>query len=257
MPNQHEQAWEDWGALNPLYAILTDPRYRHGESDVDEFMATGEGLANGVMGECERLGLAISRGRALDFGCGVGRVTLPLSRRFSEVIGLDVSTSMIDSARRRHADQPNCTFEVHKESDLRRFPDLHFDLVFCVLVLQHLPSQGAIVRFLEEFARVLRPGGALVVQLPSSVVVAPPLPGWRTRAGVRMRVAPLLRGLGVSPAYLYRRLDWVPAMTMMAVPDEMTRETLARGGLQVVFTTPPDVDLGGTVSQMYFATRPH
>jgi 2-polyprenyl-3-methyl-5-hydroxy-6-metoxy-1,4-benzoquinol methylase len=254
--SRHDRAWEDWGSVDPLYAILTDPKYRHGGGDRAEFLATGAEFAASVVGQCDALSLAQSRRRALDFGCGVGRVTAPLSETFAEVVGLDISESMVSTARRLHADRPNCTFEVQRTSDLRQYADGTFDFVLCVLVLQHMSSREAILGYLAEFSRVLRPGGALVVQLPS-VVPAPPAPdGWRTRAGRRSRAATFLRRLGVSPQVLYRRLDWVPEMTMTAVPDAMTRSTLAAGGTPVVFTTPPDIDRGGTESCIYFATRP-
>jgi SAM-dependent methyltransferase len=254
--NKHDQAWEDWGSVDPLYAILTDPKYRHGGGDRSEFLETGEQFASAILDQCDALGLAQDRGRALDFGCGVGRVTAPLSRRFDEVVGLDISESMVASARKLHAARTNCTFEVQRSDDLAHYPDGSFDLVLCVLVLQHLSTRQAILRYLAEFARVLRPGGALVVQLPSSVPAATALPGWRTRAGLRARAGIFLRRLGVSPRVLYRRLDWVPEMTMTAVADDLTRSTLAKNGTPVVFTTAPDVDRGGTESRIYFATRP-
>ena len=255
-PNRHDRAWEDWGSVDPLYAILTDPKYRHGGGDRAEFLETGEEFASAIVQQCEGLGLAQTRGRALDFGCGVGRVTAPLARRFDEVVGLDISESMVASARRMHADVTNCSFEVQRSADLADYADGSFDLVLCVLVLQHMSSRQAILQHLAEFARVLRPGGALVVQLPSSVPRATALAGWRTRAGLKARTAIFLRRLGVSPKILYQRLDWVPEMTMTAVPDELTRSTLAARGTPVVFTTLPDVDRGGTESCIYFATRP-
>lgn len=252
---KHDRAWEDWGSVDPLYAILTDPKYRHGGGDRSEFLETGEELAASILGQCDALGLAQDRGRALDFGCGVGRVTAPLSRRFDEAVGLDISPSMVVSARKLHADRTNLTFEVQRADDLGQYADGSFDLVLCVLVLQHLPSPQAILHYLAEFARVLRPGGALVVQLPSSVPAPTALPSWRTRAGLRARAGIFLRRLGVSPKLLYQRLDWVPEMTMTAVPDELTRSTLAAHGAPVVFTTAPDVDRGGTESRIYFASR--
>ena len=95
----------------------------------------------------------------------------------------------------------------------------------------------------------------MVVQLPSNVPPPTPLPPWRTRAGLRKRAGDALRRAGVSPKVLYRRLDWVPEMTMTAVPDSLTRATLAAKGTPVVFATPPDIDRGGTESCIYFATR--
>ena len=251
----HRQAWEDWGSVDPLYAVLTAPQYRHRGGDHDEFFKTGEEFVAFILGECDRLGLAQHRGRALDFGCGVGRVTAPLGARFDEVTGLDVAASMVDTARQLHADRPRCRFEVHRADDLSRYADGTFDLVVSVLVLQHLPSRQAILAYLGEFVRVLRPGGALVVQLPSKVPPPPALPPWQTRDGVRKRVAPLLRRLGVSAAFLYRRLDWVPEMTMTAVPEAVIRETLVGAGGNIVWATPPDIDRGGTESRIFFVTR--
>jgi ubiquinone/menaquinone biosynthesis C-methylase UbiE len=251
----HRQAWEDWGSVDPLYAVLTAPQYRHRGGDHDEFFKTGEEFVGFVLGECDRLGLAQHPGRALDFGCGVGRVTVPLGGRFDSVTGLDVAQSMVDTARQLHADRPNCRFEVHRAEDLSRYGDETFDLVVSVLVLQHLPTTQAILAYLGEFVRVLRPGGALVVQLPSKVPPPPTLPPWQTRDGLRKRVAPLLRRLGVSAAFLYRRLDWVPEMTMTGVPEALIRETLAAAGGDVVHATPPDIDRGGTESRIFFVTR--
>jgi SAM-dependent methyltransferase len=255
VPDMHQQAWEDWGSVDPLYAILTDPKYRHGGGDVGEFLATGEGFAQDLLDQCDELGLAGTRKRALDFGCGIGRVTAPLAARFTSALGLDVSESMVAEARRLHTGRPNCTFEVHRGDDLHQYPDGSFDLVLSVLVLQHLPSRSAMVGYLAEFVRVLRPGGALIVQLPSSVPPAPTLPPWTTREGLRKRGGSLLRRAGVSPGFLYQHLDWVPEMTMTAVSDEITRSTIASAGGRVVHTTPPDIDSGGTESRIYFATR--
>jgi SAM-dependent methyltransferase len=251
----HRQAWEDWGSVDPLYAVLTDPQYRHRGGDRDEFFKTGEEFVTYFLGECDRLGLAQRRQRALDFGCGVGRVTAPLGTRFDEVIGLDVAQSMVDTARQVHADHPNCTFEAHGADDLKRFADATFDLVVSVLVLQHLASPEAILGYLGEFVRVLRPGGALVVQLPSKVPPPSALPSWRTREGMKRRVAPLLRRAGFSAAFLYRRLDWVPGMTMTGVPESLIRETFVAAGGSVSYTTPPDIDRGGTESRIFFVTR--
>ena len=250
----HRQAWEDWGSVNPLYAILTDPQFRYG-GDRDAFFRTGEEFVGFLLAECDRLGLAQRRQRALDFGCGVGRVTAPLGARFDSVIGLDVAQSMVETARQRHADRPNCTFEVHAADDLSRFGDETFDLVVSVFVLQHLPTLRAILVYLGELVRVLRPGGALIVQLPSKVPPPDALPPWPTREGLRRRGAPLLRRLGVSPAFLYRRLDWVPEMTMTGVPEAQIRETLVAAGGSVVYTTPPDIDRNGTESRVFFVTR--
>jgi ubiquinone/menaquinone biosynthesis C-methylase UbiE len=249
------QAWEDWGSVNPLYAILTDPVYRSG-GDVDTFLDSGAGTVEWLLKEVDQLGLSPTRGAALDFGCGVGRLTWALAGQYSEVVGVDVAASMVARARELHSDLKNCRFEVNQSPDLSLFPDESFDLVLTLFVLQHLPTTEMIAGYLREFVRVLRPDGALVVQLPSKVPAhRPPMPPWNTRDGLRVRTAKALRRAGASPRFLYDNLDWVPEMTMLGLSDEATRSVLDAAGAAVVHSSEPEVDRGGTESRIYYVTR--
>ena len=54
--------------------------------------------------QLEDLGVTVSRGRALDFGCGAGRLTRALAARFESVVGVDVADAMLDKARALNAD---------------------------------------------------------------------------------------------------------------------------------------------------------
>ena len=252
----HRDAWEDWGAVDPLYAILTDPRYRHGGGDPAEFLAGGQGTVQMVLGEAARAGVVPRRDAALDFGCGIGRLTWALGEQFQSVVGLDVAASMVRRARQLHATRERCAFAQHHGSDLRQYPDATFDCVLCLLVLQHLGSEHAIVTYLREFVRVLRPGGLLAFQLPSKVPAPPSPPPLNTAEGLRRRAGPLLRRVGVGAGVLYRRLDWVPEMTMTAVPEEQTVDVLRGAGATVVHASEPETDRGGTVSRLYYVTRP-
>ena len=249
----NRQSWEDWGAVDPIYAILTDPQYRLGGGDVAAFLASGEAIIRYLMAECDRLGLCENRGTALDFGCGVGRLTVPLTEYFDGVVGIDIASSMIARARAMHGDR--CQFAVHHGEDLSIYPSKSFDLVVCLLVLQHLPTRSAMEHYMAEFVRILRPGGAVALQLPATVPSAPPVPPWRTKEGVRRRAGIELRRWGVSPQILYERLGWAPEMTMVALPDADARAVIASAGGEVRFSTAPDVDPGGTESRIYFVTR--
>lgn len=252
----HGQAWEDWGTVDPLFAILTESKYRHGGGDVGEFLLGGEGIVNELLAQAEALGIGQHRDAALDFGCGVGRLTGGLSRHFARVTGVDVAPSMVEAARHLLADQHNCAFTVNQSNDLRFIPDGSFDFVLSLLVLQHLDSTDAVQSFLREFVRVLRPGGAIVVQLPSYVPAHEiPLPSVRTRAGLKIRAARFLRRVGVPAKVLYERLDWVPQMTLLALSDEAARHTFEEAGATVVHVTAPTTDAGGTIDRTFFVTR--
>jgi SAM-dependent methyltransferase len=99
---------------------------------------------------------ALPPGAALDAACGSGRYSTYLAARGHEVTGVDRSEAMLDLAREK---LPDATFRT---GDLTALPvaDQSFDIVVCALALVHLPQ---VAPAMEEFARVLRPGGHLVV----------------------------------------------------------------------------------------------
>ncbi|MGH9208583.1 MAG: class I SAM-dependent methyltransferase [Acidimicrobiales bacterium] len=208
-----------------------------------------------LLGEAERLGVQVHFDTALDFGCGVGRLTRGLSRYFEHVVGLDIAESMVKRARSMNADLPGCTFEVHTGDDLRSTITSSVDFVVCLFVLQHQPSTSAIETYMREFVRVLRPGGLAVVQMPSRVPTAPPLPPWWTRAGARSRLQAGARRVGMDPARLYRSGQWVPEMTMTGLSHERTLAVLEGSGGRVVHSSEPAVDEAGTESRIYFVVR--
>lgn len=95
-------------------------------------------------------------GVALDAACGTGRHSAYLDSLGHEVIGVDSSPEMLAVARER---LPSAAFH---EGDLHRLPlaDDSVDLVVCGLALMHVPDLAPV---LTELARVLRPGGHLVL----------------------------------------------------------------------------------------------
>ena len=108
------------------------------------------------------------RERALDFGCGVGRLSRPLAERFRECVALDISEGMVKLARELNEDRPNCRFLVNAAPDLGRLETESFDLVYSSLVLQHMPSVEVVEAYVSEFLRILRPEGLAVFQALST-----------------------------------------------------------------------------------------
>ncbi len=102
--------------------------------------------------------------RVLDFGCGIGRVAAALAPLAAEVIGVDLSEQMVAQARARTAGLPNLRFEVSDGIDLP-FPDASFDLVLAVDSFPYLvrAGEGVLTSTLTDIARLLRPGGELLV----------------------------------------------------------------------------------------------
>jgi ubiquinone/menaquinone biosynthesis C-methylase UbiE len=100
----------------------------------------------------------IEPGRALDAACGTGRHARHLVDVGHRVVGVDLTSAMLERAR---ANVPEATFI---EADLREIPlgDEQFDLAVSALALAHLPDLHPAI---AELARVLRPGGRLVISV--------------------------------------------------------------------------------------------
>jgi SAM-dependent methyltransferase len=111
----------------------------------------------------------LQRERALDFGCGLGRITRALAQHFDESVGVDISEDMVRRARELNVDAPGASFVVNVASDLARFDDAGYDVVFSSIVLQHVPDRPTIKGYIAEFCRVTRPGGLVILQLPSHI----------------------------------------------------------------------------------------
>ena len=101
----------------------------------------------------------------LDLGCGIGRVAAALSPRCRGVFGLDVSPGMIAEARRRCAELPNLRFEVTAGQNLAFLDPASFDLVLAIDSFPYLVQTGpaVVAAHVADAARILRPGGALVI----------------------------------------------------------------------------------------------
>jgi SAM-dependent methyltransferase len=157
--------WDRLGGRNPFGVILTGADYQPREWDADAFFETGAADVARVCAELDTLAPSLTRGAALDFGCGVGRISRALAARFAAVTGVDVASSMIARARELNADVSNCAFRMNRAGHLRAFRAGSFDFVYSRLVLQHIPPRAA-ERYIGELVRVLAPGGVLMFQLP-------------------------------------------------------------------------------------------
>lgn len=181
-----DAAWEAWGKVDPYFGVVTDPKYRRDnltEDGKQEFFDSGVGHVNYVMYLIHRyIDANYKPHRALDFGCGVGRVLMPLARMAEAVVGLDVSPSMIAEAKRNVAQAGLNNVEILPSDDALSHLKGSYDLVHSCLVFQHIPVE----RGLKLFQRLLdhvAPGGIVTIQFifakeywSGSLGVAPPEP---------------------------------------------------------------------------------
>lgn len=161
-----QRYWDEHARRDPLWAILSDPAKKDGKWDVRRFFQTGTDEIALLFYELDRLGVVLEHDAAMDFGCGVGRLTQALAPRFNKVVGVDVSPRMLELAEGLNLFRQNVSYVSNQAADLRMFRDDEFDLVVSLIVLQHLQPEIALL-YLREFFRALKPGGVLVFQLPS------------------------------------------------------------------------------------------
>jgi ubiquinone/menaquinone biosynthesis C-methylase UbiE len=98
--------------------------------------------------------------RVLELGCGVGRIGLEIAPKVAHWEGADISQNMLDVARSRLSGQKNVGFTELKQSRLDGLADASFDKAYCVAVFIHMDKEDFFL-YLEELARVLKPGGVL------------------------------------------------------------------------------------------------
>ena len=156
-------SWDRLGRDNAFGAILTKDG-KIADWSADEFWTTGRIDVERFMTELSRLVPDAPRTRALDFGCGVGRISVALAEHYGEVVGVDAARSMIARASAL-VTEPRCTFVLNRAPHLRQFKDASFAAVYCRLVLQHI-EPSIIRRYIPDLVRLLAPGGVLMFQLP-------------------------------------------------------------------------------------------
>jgi len=223
---QLAQEWNDIADVDPMWAVLSQPDKKHSNWTPEEFYATGDSEIDRAISLVEGYGLTPRFDDALDFGCGMGRLTAALGKRFASVTGVDISTSMVEQARAGTADRTNLTFVANERSDLSVFPDGSFDFVYTARVLQHMPTAEMAMQYIAEFIRILRPGGIACFHVPAKV-------GAARRLASRRRLAVPLRAIGVSSDWLYRRLG-LHSMHLVAVTETQVARTLATAGAREI-----------------------
>ncbi|MGH3732126.1 MAG: methyltransferase domain-containing protein [Acidimicrobiales bacterium] len=139
---------------------MSSERYTHGHHESvlrSHRWRTAENSASFLLPHLRRT-MAV-----LDIGCGPGNITAGLARKVDQgsVIGVDISDAVIElAAAEQFGKAANLSFQVGDAYQLD-FPDARFDVVYAHQVLQHLARP---VVALQEFRRILKPGGLLAVR---------------------------------------------------------------------------------------------
>ncbi|HAM52396.1 MAG TPA: hypothetical protein DCP92_17500 [Nitrospiraceae bacterium] len=160
--DEYAKEWQGDAEADALWVILTDSRYYGGKWNVEDFFATGDEEIERVFRFMQSRSLRVNDGCFLDFGCGVGRISKALRKRFQRGFGVDISPKTVDLAR---SYVKGVDFMVNQCDSLPQFPDDSVDFIYSHIVLQHIPNDYQ-KRYLDEFLRIVRPGGLAVFSNP-------------------------------------------------------------------------------------------
>ncbi|MDE3198878.1 MAG: methyltransferase domain-containing protein [Acidobacteriota bacterium] len=228
MPDVHAQMRAEWNARareDAHYFVAFGRR----DQDDEEFFATAADVVRELEFELKRLP---EGRRALEIGCGPGRLLRPMSRHFEEIHGIDVSDEMVARAREKLRGVPHAHAHHASGSDLRMFGDAYFDFVYSYAVFQHIPSAEVVLSYLRETVRVLRPGGVARLHINGLPKTAKAYTTWEgvrisadeIRAFAREHELRLLALTGAETQYMWTTWQKPPACRIRAISNAFSSE---------------------------------
>ncbi len=184
-----KESWQQLGKDEPYWSVLVCDRYRASgfTGASDEFFETGKHSAGLLKAALLRNGFEYARvGNALEFGCGVGRVTRWLAKDGLKIFAYDISKSHLEIAKKHAEDEWKRKIvwkHLRSIQDLSSFPKV--DLAYSIIVLQHNPPPLA-AHMIRAMLLALKPNGLAVFQVPTY------------RYGYRFAVSDYLEGGTIS-----------------------------------------------------------
>jgi len=198
-----DNAWERF-ATSDAEAYICTELDRSASDDRESFFASGQAYVEHMLAA---VGPYLGRtGSALEFGCGVGRLTIPVAKHFDRVTAVDVAPTMLVklASNCEEFGVRNCTSFLSHEAWEQGGP---FDLVYSFLVFQHLPNTTSVAAYLKRMANCLAADGICHLQFDTR----PRSPGYRLRNALPDPVLPRqwragIRRIRRSPAEVHAML---------------------------------------------------
>jgi 2-polyprenyl-3-methyl-5-hydroxy-6-metoxy-1,4-benzoquinol methylase len=158
-----DKHWRVWGRQDPYFAVLSDSRFRRG-GNRQEFFASGIESVNGLIATAKRH-FGLNQSSALEFGSGVGRLTIPLAQQFQTVTGVEISEAMIEEAKSNCAKSGIDNVQFVRSDDELAAVHGKFDFVVSLLTLQHIPVKRG-MRIVSRLFDKLDANGVIAIHFP-------------------------------------------------------------------------------------------
>ena len=162
-----EQSWSKMGEDWPHFSVLSQEQFypRNLAGSINQFWASGESEAEVTLELLHRLGFDPAGKTCVEYGCGLGRVTMPLATGFAKVHAYDISASHLALARQRAEAVGAANVQFHHRGGGVLAPLEDCDFFSSRLVFQHNPPP--VMRELVRLALAsLRSGGVAVFEIP-------------------------------------------------------------------------------------------
>tara|TARA_B100001750_G_C15485166_1_gene587837 strand:+ start:308 stop:1195 length:888 start_codon:yes stop_codon:yes gene_type:complete len=169
-----KQDWNERARTNTLFVISTD----HSDSEKD-FWQSGVNDCEKILGRNSDRFSNILQGKdpkkmhVLEIGCGIGRLLIPMSNIFQNVVGIDISPEMVRIGKEKTQEISNCEIVENNGSDLSLFSDNYFDFCYSFIVFQHIPEKKIVEEYIKEVSRVLKPGCLFRFQVRGKISTKP------------------------------------------------------------------------------------
>ncbi len=148
-----EKHWNKFGEDDPYFGVLSFEKYHidvFTDSEKREFFSTGYQHVDSVVKKIEVLfNRKFSPNKSLDYGCGVGRVLIPLSKYSNEVIGVDVSGAMLKECERNCIENAISNSRLLNATEFSESFSEKIDFIHSYIVFQHIPIRKGIKIFLS------------------------------------------------------------------------------------------------------------
>jgi ubiquinone/menaquinone biosynthesis C-methylase UbiE len=253
-PAKSNVEWQAWGEKDPLFGVIPlTGRERDGATpwtDAD-FYETGRADWTEFRERWERYGL--KKDACLEIGCGAGRITCSLAQDFAQVYGVDVAEGMIAYARQHMP--PNVSLSVTDGVTLP-VADQAVSAIFSVIVFLHFDKAEYAASYFREAARVLKPGGSIMIQLPLHSWPSNTKSFLRRGFGATMEAyMAMRRWKGAYHRFLLSRKKWSPFMQSISYDTAWVRSTLEGLGFSRIEFSVFQMARGGVPYSWVFAQK--
>jgi ubiquinone/menaquinone biosynthesis C-methylase UbiE len=161
-----DREWEKFAATDPYFAVLTDDKYRRSdltEKNKTDFFRSGYDYIDDVLSNIRKyIDAEFTPKKTLDFGCGVGRLVIPLAEIAEHVIGIDVSESMLNEAEKNCESRSIRNVSFLKSDDHLSILNSNYDFIHSFIVFPHIPVKRG-ERIFRNLLEHLKDGGVCVI----------------------------------------------------------------------------------------------